>query len=790
MRKIYGNGVLPETYTRHRVDLWLSFGEELHETSWRLQFVPSDPEVRGTLLWLPLSDIRVSGCESQSRLRFSDCNRLKCGPYGTNDGRSETKPVYSAHEPNVEVVINFMNPETANRFNHEFLNPNLFPTQLGLGVWATNESDLKLYNVQLLRPKSNVHFALSRIWRRDGTDETYKLLKVYFIDSNLLFDIRSTSSLAELQLMQFLEAEYVPIDQVYVARETHLDGNDSGAPDRIRLKRLTVSQGSIDIKLRNMDAGLFLRALMPEQEFRVPETEGSIREYRQKLVKGLFTGHNLEIRQLDSGKFRILTRKSEREAPMWVLYTIQCHSNPPKHATDHEKSLVILKEVDRHEGSLLFYSVSGIQVLDNSNQSWRSRETITVPKLKSPKAGQNWTIEYKFQSREPLENFLMDLRRAVKISQQSPSGSGHTESKRAGSNSPAAIVQNAESIYPDCIAGSISAPAPSEEDYLAVCFCPMGIEASAVKRMLDKELDGPQHLHHLHSLNAYSFGAIGEHRVVVAFMPNTGQTAAAGVAMQAQIDFPSVRFGFLIGVGGGIPDPDRTKDIHLGDVVVSEANDRFGGVWQFDSTGTLNKPPQTLCSYVEKLKSYPAVDGARLERLIAEAIDKSEIDEEEYRRPRPEDDRLFEASYTHDECQKHNELLRSSCQGGDRARLITRKDTKRTRPVIHYGLIGTSDKRITDSSQREQLRELEKDILCVEMEAAGVINNFSPSCLVIRGISDYADSHKNKTWQGYAALAAAAYMKELLSIIPPRREGHSLPNDRSKSETNNGIHAT
>jgi nucleoside phosphorylase len=39
-------------------------------------------------------------------------------------------------------------------------------------------------------------------------------------------------------------------------------------------------------------------------------------------------------------------------------------------------------------------------------------------------------------------------------------------------------------------------------------------------------------------------------------------------------------------------------------------------------------------------------------------------------------------------------------------------------------------------------------------------------CLVIRGICDYADSHKNKIWQPYAATTAAAYAKELLMLIP------------------------
>ncbi len=61
----------------------------------------------------------------------------------------------------------------------------------------------------------------------------------------------------------------------------------------------------------------------------------------------------------------------------------------------------------------------------------------------------------------------------------------------------------------------------------------------------------------------------------------------------------------------------------------------------------------------------------------------------------------------------------------------------------------------------------EKDVLCFEMEAAGLMNQFP--CLVIRGICDYSDTHKNKEWQGYAAMVAAAYAKDLLSRIPPSK---------------------
>jgi nucleoside phosphorylase len=81
---------------------------------------------------------------------------------------------------------------------------------------------------------------------------------------------------------------------------------------------------------------------------------------------------------------------------------------------------------------------------------------------------------------------------------------------------------------------------------------------------------------------------------------------------------------------------------------------------------------------------------------------------------------------------------------------------------MHYGLIGSGNRVIKNSHVRDRL--VKQDILCVEMEAAGVMDIFP--CLVIRGICDYCDSHKNKRWQSYAALAAAAYAKELLSTIP------------------------
>lgn len=70
---------------------------------------------------------------------------------------------------------------------------------------------------------------------------------------------------------------------------------------------------------------------------------------------------------------------------------------------------------------------------------------------------------------------------------------------------------------------------------------------------------------------------------------------------------------------------------------------------------------------------------------------------------------------------------------------------------------------IKDGISRDKLLEDLDDIMCVEMEAAGLMDHFP--CLVIRGICDYADSHKNYVWQKYAAATAATYTKMLLTFM-------------------------
>ena len=124
--------------------------------------------------------------------------------------------------------------------------------------------------------------------------------------------------------------------------------------------------------------------------------------------------------------------------------------------------------------------------------------------------------------------------------------------------------------------------------------------------------------------------------------------------------------------------------------------------------------------------------------------------------PGQEQDQLFHSTYDHMESE-------DTCVKCDKQQLVHRKQRASKEPEIHYGLIASGNRVMKDGRTRDHLAT-EHGILCFEMEAAGLMNQLP--CLVIRGICDYSDSHKNKKWQGYAALTAAAYGKMLLSVVP------------------------
>ncbi|KAI3336945.1 hypothetical protein HD806DRAFT_23229 [Xylariaceae sp. AK1471] len=309
-------------------------------------------------------------------------------------------------------------------------------------------------------------------------------------------------------------------------------------------------------------------------------------------------------------------------------------------------------------------------------------------------------------------------------------------------------------------------------DYTVGWICAVEVELVAAQELLDEEhdtVDVP-----VNDNNTYTLGRIGQHNVVIASLPHWqyGLVSAANVARDMVRSFPNVRVGLMVGIGGGAP--SKRHDIRLGDVVVSSPGYGTGGVLQYDygrtiqggkfeTTGHLNQPPQLLLTALSTLKAQYSRKGHEIDKAIQTICKNSPRLRSRYCRPDSTADRLYIQSCIHIDADDVG--CATSC---DNDSLVIRR--KRTEieddPTIHYGLIASGNQLIKDAEMRDKLGA-EKDVLCFEMEAAGLMNHFP--CIVMRGICDYADTHKNEAWQGYAAMTAAVYAKDLLRLIHPNR---------------------
>ncbi|KAL6868590.1 ankyrin repeat-containing domain protein [Trichoderma novae-zelandiae] len=324
-------------------------------------------------------------------------------------------------------------------------------------------------------------------------------------------------------------------------------------------------------------------------------------------------------------------------------------------------------------------------------------------------------------------------------------------------------------------------------DYSVGWICALPKEQAAAQAMLDarhaalRPLDRDQ--------NNYTLGSIGNHNVVIACLPSgeIGTNSAANLLTQMINTFPSIRFGLMVGIGGGVP-----PQVRLGDIVVSKPSGTFPGVVQWDlgkseetgfrRTGALDRPPKVLLTALASLETSHELRGTQIPAYVKEMAAKYPKMEGKYTwSSRLKDPMLQPCEIRRDPGLWASialvvyELLvglfrllsgRYEPTGKDMPPM-PRSDDDDGQPramEIHYGLIASGNRVVKDSAVRDQInRNLGGEVLCLEMEAAGLMNNFP--CIVVRGICDYADAQKNKDWQEYAAALAAAFTKELLQHV-------------------------
>lgn len=316
-------------------------------------------------------------------------------------------------------------------------------------------------------------------------------------------------------------------------------------------------------------------------------------------------------------------------------------------------------------------------------------------------------------------------------------------------------------------------PTLSKEDYQIGIICALDIEAAAITAMLDEEHSRlPTNLA---DTNEYQLGKIDEHNVIIACLPaGLMETTSAAIVASNMMRSFSIKIGLMVGIGGGVW--SKHNDIRLGDIAVSQPTGKNGGVVQwdfghekeegFERRGHLNSPPLVLLNALQTLKTRSEMDGLGIPEALQHMTTKKPTmskGRRKYTHPGPTNDQLFEASYTH---QAKGDNDESTCEGCDETKTIKREEREDLHPEIFYGNIASGNSVMKSSQKRDDIAKQEEAI-CFEMEAAGLMRDFP--CVVIRGIADYSDSHKNRNWQRYAAATAAAFARVFLSFVDKQK---------------------
>jgi nucleoside phosphorylase len=247
------------------------------------------------------------------------------------------------------------------------------------------------------------------------------------------------------------------------------------------------------------------------------------------------------------------------------------------------------------------------------------------------------------------------------------------------------------------------------------------------------------------------------HHVALTLLTGTANPAAAAGVTGLFSGFNSIDQVIMVGVAAGIPAPGRPEaHMRLGDVVVAT-----WGVVPYDHlvhemNGTrLRQPASPPSAFLTSGAHRLAVDEERGLRPWEELIDEIATYLPAFARPPAVTDRLF----THDGPDAPRLRHPSSARTGHRP----------GRPKVHYAAIGSADRSVRSSAARDAIAG-RWEVRAIEMEGHGVSTAAFATGrhhLVVRGISDYADSRFGRAWRRYASAAAAAYTAALLRRCPP-----------------------
>nr|XP_002734237.1 PREDICTED: uncharacterized protein LOC100369615 [Saccoglossus kowalevskii] len=283
-------------------------------------------------------------------------------------------------------------------------------------------------------------------------------------------------------------------------------------------------------------------------------------------------------------------------------------------------------------------------------------------------------------------------------------------------------------------------------------------------------------------LNRYKLGSIGNKTIVITSLPvgMTGEEVSAVTATRLCDVFPSVKILYMVGIAGGVPNIQYDEEkaiqsikyirphVREGDVIVAyPVKDSSPGFIQYDYgkivsdiasenlKGNIKRQTQIRLSpeglsaareiknEFETHQSKPWIKT--IENILRNRNKVNRLNQIRFQRPTDEE-RITASRIQHPE----ENILRSPGE-----------------PKVHFGILASANSVMRNSEIRDKLAEAE-NIIGFEMENAGIAvatSLSSKECMFVRGVCDYSDEFKDKAWQYYASLAAAAVAKCLIEKL-------------------------
>ncbi|KAF4340300.1 MTA SAH nucleosidase [Fusarium beomiforme] len=292
----------------------------------------------------------------------------------------------------------------------------------------------------------------------------------------------------------------------------------------------------------------------------------------------------------------------------------------------------------------------------------------------------------------------------------------------------------------------------SREGFGVALICALPSEFDALCMIVDEfwDEDGDGYGRANGDRNLYVTGRMGRHNVVITLL-GKGKVKSATAATSLRTSYPNIRLAILVGVCGGIPTVGE-KNISLGDVIISDTVIQYDFGHQIDQEFIRKKmsdsdsaPPEIL-NFLEMLQT--SLGKRRLSKDCARFVEELKIaaarsgEAERYKTP-------FARADTASSSMAQPLVLR-----GQNNHMF-----KPSTPTIHFGPMASGDTVMLSAERRDRIAKAE-GVIAFEMEGAGLWQELP--CIIVKGVSDFADRDKTKDWQDYAAAMAAATSKAIL----------------------------